>query len=1254
MAHFVHVTNPFDLLGSRDVSQRAGGITIRQWLEEKFPGFTEFTYPTLCLHNGKAVMRKDWATRQVADNDTVIFQALPGTALALPLWFWIVTAVLVTAVVVLAATVKTPNIDPTADSPEGESVFNLKGQRNQVRLGDPLEVGYGKCRRWPSYAAAAYNKYENNQQWLYQLFSMGVGEYEFHDFRIEDTPLSSYVDVEYEVVPPGGTVTLFPDNVVTAAEIANLELFGPNESAGEATWIEDSPGDIALGIPATGHWGYTTSASFIINPPATQTNLIELDLSLPRGLYVGNDSGGLSNQTVTALFEARLVDDAGAPLGAWFTLHTMSQSLATATPQRWTVSVEVPSGRYEVRGQRTNDKNTSARAANTLIWEACRAFLPSDRTYSDCTVIALKARASNNLNDNSSRRFNTLCTRKLRTWNGSAWTAPVATRSIVWAFCDIFQAEYGGRLEDAYLDLAALKTLDTFFEGREEYFDWTFDQKTTVWDAARVAALVGRAVPLLNGSQVTMVRDDPKTVATAVFNQENIVEGSFKWEIKLPGLDAFDGLDVEYINPTTWKVEVVECLVGDDAGTYKDVIRLNGCTDRLHAYNWGMWRRALERYQRENIVFSTGQEGHIPSYGDLIAVSHDTPEWGQGGQVLAIDGYTVTLSEPVTFGVGTHKIVMRKRNGDVTAPLTVTAGADAYHVVLAVAVIPDEFSLEDGSEPPIFVFGPSATFAQLCKVISMAPGEDNTVEITAVPYRDELYSQDTGTVPAGGDNSGNLDGADDTPTVHNLIVIASPFVVNEVTASWRAVRGAEYYVVEISYDGETWERVADFCEDTHFRFTVLERATLYCRVAAVRNGQGPWTYWKGAAPVDAALATYVSYIFIRASSQPDTPTGNTPAGWSDVPPAGTDPLWMSKATFYVTTDALVGVWSTPVNLKGDDGTDGIDGTDGKWVEFVWQRAATQPDAPTGNGIPTGWYDDPPAGADPLWMSKVKQELDGTLVTGESWSTPIRHDGPPGDDGESVFVEYSVNGTSGWHDTYAATDLYMRTKVGVGGTWSDAIRIVGEDGGYYEHLFKRSATQPDTPTGDAPSGWADAPPAADGNALWMVVGYKYADGTLEGVWSTPVQVDGDSIEVEYSVDGATSWHSTFTSGDLYMRQRIRGGTWSSAMRIIGEKGDAGAGSSFTMEIYLPYTGSGYYPCTVNGVAGTHIGGGVHRWTGLPAGDYVAVACPSSDGGSTFSSWDIPDTRINALGVLVSPTNPNTDVLMIANIYMNLND
>lgn len=74
---------------------------------------------------------------------------------------------------------------------------------------------------------------------------------------------------------------------------------------------------------------------------------------------------------------------------------------------------------------------------------------------------------------------------------------------------------------------------------------------------------------------------------------------------------------------------------------------------------------------------------------------------------------------------------------------------------------------------------------------------------------------------------------------------------------------------------------------------------------------------------------------------------------------------------------------------GPQGIQGDQGVAGEIREFVFQRANLRPATPTGNGIPSGWSDDPPAGLGTLWMSAAQQENDGTLVG--SWSTPVRLD-----------------------------------------------------------------------------------------------------------------------------------------------------------------------------------------------------------------------------------------------------------------------
>ena len=42
------------------------------------------------------------------------------------------------------------------------------------------------------------------------------------------------------------------------------------------------------------------------------------------------------------------------------------------------------------------------------------------------------------------------------------------------------------------------------------------------------------------------------------------------------------------------------------------------------------------------MTFRTELEGLIPTYGDLVVISHDMPQWGTSGEVLAWDAVANT------------------------------------------------------------------------------------------------------------------------------------------------------------------------------------------------------------------------------------------------------------------------------------------------------------------------------------------------------------------------------------------------------------------------------------------------------------------------------------------------------------------------------------------------------------------------------------------------------------------------------------
>jgi hypothetical protein len=165
-----------------------------------------------------------------------------------------------------------------------------------------------------------------------------------------------------------------------------------------------------------------------------------------------------------------------------------------------------------------------------------------------------------------------------------------------------------------------------------------------------------------------------------------------------------------------------------------------------------------------------------------------------------------------------------------------------------------------------------------------------------------------------------------------------------------------------------------------------------------------------------------------------------------------------------------------------------------------------------------WYSAPPAAdGKPLWVSYAKFTAEDELVG--VWSTPVQLEG------DSIHIEYSIDGSTNWHSAFTTGDLWAHVRSGLLDDWGEAFKIAAEngkdgaDGNFTDLIFIRASSQPATPSGNGtPSGWSDGPPAPDGNPLWMSKGKKAFDGTLIGDWSEPVKLEGLSIHTQYSSTG----------------------------------------------------------------------------------------------------------------------------------------
>lgn len=818
--------------------------------------------PLVINVNGVWVPRSQWRGRRIGAGDRVIAITLPAgggggsnpLAIVLQIALFAVTGpaglmasagygMVARGLVALAgsALISALTAPPRRTSPQAfadmaspSPTYTLNGQGNYARLGQAIPEHFGRVIAFPDLAAKAYSEFAGEEQYLFQLFCLGQGSYDIEEHRIGESPIASFPEVELQVCPPGTPVTLFPTRVETAAEVSGQDL-----------------------VTAT------TLGPFVLAPAATASNRVAFDLVCGRGLYYGNDTGGLDARTVQVRLEVQPIDDSGTPTGAWEVLGMASITGATNTPIRRSFSYDVALGRYQARATRLDTKDTSARAGHEVAWFAARSYMPGAQLYGDVTLIAMKARASNALSAQSARQYNVIATRKLKTWSPEdGWSvSEISTKNPAWALAHICRSANGAAMADTQYGLAELHALAIVAAARGDELNLRFDAKMGWFEALRTAARVLRVQPYQQGGVMHFVRDEARTVPTVMFTPRNIVQGSFRIEQLLVERDTPDSVEVEYFDDGKWAWERVLCVPPDSPAVRPALVRFPGVTKRSQAWREGMFMAGEHLYRGERYRFTTELEGHICALGDLIALSHDRVSWGQTGDVLAVDVPTreVTLSEAVTFSSGTHYLQVSRRDGTRAGPFVCTATADPNVVVVATLTgFPLDF--DDGREASRFAFGPgSSTIAQDCVVLSVTPRGEHEVEI-AVANEDPLVHTIDGGTPPVAVPGWVLPNVPSVPTIPGdlKVVSAGTPASPRLHVSWPAAPGAAEYRVRHSVNGTSWTSIAT-TQDTSIQFDVPAGLN-YVEVTPLGGGPGSPRTWSGTVAGDLVAPSTVPAI----------------------------------------------------------------------------------------------------------------------------------------------------------------------------------------------------------------------------------------------------------------------------------------------------------------------------------------------------------------------------------------------------------
>lgn len=742
VVHGYNVMDPRDRVAFR----AAEGLTLRDLAPRS-------NLPTLCTYNGEYVHPADWELVEPAGNDYVGFLTLPkggggggGSFQAILGIILIVVGVVVPgmqaligvgASLLISGLMPAPNFTPLAQSAGSEPspTYSIQLSGNSARLGQAMPVVYGRHIITPDFAAPPYSTFtETDDQFYHALLCIGVMEsFTVESVMIDDTLLEHFVGVETQFVGPqyATPLSLVEVAVVNAPEVANQELvFG------------------------------TYVGPFAACGPGLQATRIDIDIVAPRGLYYASNDGSLEPKTASWMVEARAITSSGAVAGVWTLLGAESLTLAQNNTVRRTYSYAVPVGRYEVRVQRLEARDTNARAAHEIDWAGMRAFLTlSVPLEPNANFLALRIKANNQLSGLSQRRISLVIRRKLKTWNPiSGWSADfVESKSIAWTLADILKNQvYGGAVPDNRIDLQTLYELDIIWQSRGDYFNGIFDKRTTLWSALTTVARVGRARPVMRGNVFTFVRDQEQTLPVALFNMRNIQRGSFSIEYQMVTEDSPDGIELEYFDERTWSSDFVTMAVPGVEGDPVSPARMSivGISNRAQAQREVAYMVADVAWRPATISFTTEMEGFLPGFGDLIAVAHDITGWGSGGEIEDWDGVRAVCSEELDWSVGDNYCVIVDEQGDLRGPWKVQPGEESRSMQFVEGSPSDYIYTGTDRERTRYAMGPANSYAKMCRVIALQPKGDNLVQVRAVVEDNRVHYADLPYFNGGGGGGG--------------------------------------------------------------------------------------------------------------------------------------------------------------------------------------------------------------------------------------------------------------------------------------------------------------------------------------------------------------------------------------------------------------------------------------------------------------------------------------------------------------------
>lgn len=501
----------------------------------------------------------------------------------------------------------------------------------------------------------------------------------------------------------------------------------------DPSWPGFSPRTVldfeATGLSENDSW----MGPFLACPENETVDMFEVNFFFPNGICGYNKKGKKQNREVKWEIQYRTYGS-----GAGWTSKTGSYNLQNINGLGFTERVTLSShGLVEIRCRRTNEQGQD-NSRDNMYWQSLRGRLLSRPTsYPDVTTMGVTVETGGKLAAQSDRRVNIVATRIYD--SGHERTISAALFHV-------------GNSLGMNMDSDAINELqDTYWTPNNEFFDFETNDSISALEMLQTITNAGKSYFLLSDGLASVAREGVKPWTGIISPQETTEP--LQTAFVAPSADDYDGVDVTYINGSTWAEETVQCRTSDNPTPVKiEDYTLDGVLDRDHAYQIGM--RRLMKYVQQRLTHTTTTEMDALCYnvGDRIVFTDDIP----GSKTIStlVEGMstsagvtTFTVSEPLNWSFPNPRALIRYQDGSASKLLTVTRVGD-YELSVPEQVEFAGIIMNDAAiEPPRLIFCDSSLVGYSGIVSEIEPQSDGTYQITAKEYKDSFYQYDNAIYP---------------------------------------------------------------------------------------------------------------------------------------------------------------------------------------------------------------------------------------------------------------------------------------------------------------------------------------------------------------------------------------------------------------------------------------------------------------------------------------------------------------------------